>query len=312
MKRIFAGSYVALPTPFQGSGVIDFEALRRLVDRQAAGGSAGIVVCGTTGESATLTDRERRAVVEAAVQYAGGRLKVVAGVGTNATASSVELAQHAMACGADGMLVVTPYYNRPGKVGLLRHMSAVAEAGALLPVMLYNVPTRTACDLLPEWAGELARECPNVLALKEATSDPRRIREVCAIEELEILCGEDGAIVEFMAAGAVGAVNVVGNVFPELVDQLIETASQSRGDSGHCRELREALAPLVRDLFIETNPGPVKAALASLDVCESTVRGPLAAIEQENLLRVEGSLRKVEDLGLAAKMVAVLPTTSSS
>ena len=115
-----------------------------------------------------------------------------------------------------------------------------------------------------------------------------------------------------MAAGAVGAVNVVGNVFPELVDQLIETASQSRGDSGHCRELREALAPLVRDLFIETNPGPVKAALASLDVCESTVRGPLAALEQENLLRVEGSLRKVMELGLAAKLEAVLPTTSSA
>lgn len=210
------------------------------------------------------------------------------------------------------MLVVTPYYNRPGKIGLLRHMSAVAEAGALLPVMLYNVPTRTACDLLPEWARELARECPNVLALKEATSDPRRIQEVCAIEELEVLCGEDAAISEFMAAGAVGAVNVVGNIFPELVDQLIETTSRATGDSSRGMELQGVLAPLIRDLFVETNPGPVKAALAALDVCESTVRGPLAALEKENLLRLEETLRNLQELGVDARLEPALPAAGSA
>jgi len=295
MSPIFSGSYVALATPFTPSGLVDLEAFRGLIELHAASRTRGVVVCGTTGESVTLSVRERRGLIHAAQQFAAGRLHVVAGVGTNATAASVEMARFARDCGVDGMLVVTPYYNKPGRLGLLRHFGAVAEASGSVPVMLYNVPSRTACDLKPAWARELARAHENVVAIKEASTDPARIAEVCAAEELEVLCGEDRCIAEFVRLGATGSVNVVGNVLPDAVADLIEAArlEDDDGDGEYptrADRLTAHLAPIVRDLFLESNPVPVKAALARLGFCGPTVRAPLAELEEANRLTLEATL----------------------
>lgn len=278
MSPTFSGSYVALPTPFTGAGTVDLDAFRGLVELHAAAATRGIVVCGTTGEAATLSERERCGLVDAAVEYAAGRLQVVAGVGTNATRTSVALARFAASRGVDGLLVVTPYYNRPSRRGLVDHLVTVAEATEA-PVMLYNVPTRTGTDLLPEWAREVARRSANVVAIKEATRDPDRIRAVCGVEELAVLCGEDLAIAEFVRAGATGTVSVVANLLPDAVAELVE-AARPRGDPARADALAARLGPLARSLFVETNPVPVKAALARMGHCKEHVRSPLAPLEE--------------------------------
>lgn len=280
MENPFVGSHVALPTPFDRDGEVDLEAFRSLVDWHAACATDGIVVCGTTGEAATLSERERRSLIQAAVEFADGRLMVTAGVGTNSTRTSVELARFAGACGVDGVLVVTPYYNRPSRAGLLRHFGAVAEASGA-PVVLYNVPTRTGTDLEPSIAKDLARHCPNVVAIKEATSSIDRIRELAGDEHLALLCGEDSALVDFMREGAAGSIGVASNVLPDEFAALIE-AARPGADAARAAQLQEQLAPLIRDLFIETNPVPVKTALAWMGRCRPDVRGPLAALEDDN------------------------------
>ena len=280
MSPIFAGSYVALPTPFEDSGAVDLDAFRSLIDLHAASGTSGIVVCGTTGEAVTLSERERNGLIDASVEYCAGRMKVVAGVGTNSTAATLVAARSATKAGVDGLLVVTPYYNKPSRLGLMRHFGAVADATSS-PVMLYNVPSRTGVDLRPEWAIELGRQCHNVVAIKEASDDPERISVLCSSPDLEVLCGEDRRIAEFASRGAVGAVNVVGNVLPEQVAELVVAAAPG-GDAVRAQELTAYLAPLVKALFIETNPVPVKAALAWLGRGGAGVREPLAPLEEQN------------------------------
>jgi len=293
MENPFHGSYVALPTPFEHDQ-LDLDALRSLIDEHASRATAGVVVCGTTGEAATLDERERHTVIHAAVEFAAGRLQVIAGVGTNATRSTVELARFAGACGVDGVLVVTPYYNRPSRRGLLGHYGAVADATGV-PVILYNVPSRTGMDLRPDLAEDLARHCSNVVAIKEATDSPERIRELCASSNLAVLCGEDRRLADFMQYGGVGAISVTGNVAPDAVAELIETAKPG-GDAARATQLAERLAPLIRDLFVEVNPVPVKSTLAWLGRCRAEVRGPLAALEDESRLQLERTLESCRAL----------------
>lgn len=290
MEATIEGSYVALPTPFRGERV-DLDAFSELIDEQVAGGTDGIVVCGTTGESSTLSEYERRSLIHAAVDYARGRLQVVAGVGTNCTRTTVELTRFAVSCGADAVLVVTPYYNRPSPRGLLLHYGAIAEASAI-PVVLYNVPSRTGVDLAPDLVAEIASRCPSVVAIKEATTLVERVRQIRESAGLGVLCGEDSRLAEFAAEGAEGAVSVIGNLLPVEVAELLAVARPG-GDPERAGQLVARIAPLVRALFVEVNPVPLKTALAILGRCDGDVRPPLAALEPRARGVVEEALRGV-------------------
>ncbi|MCE9593827.1 MAG: 4-hydroxy-tetrahydrodipicolinate synthase [Planctomycetes bacterium] len=288
MSTPFTGSYVALPTPFR-DGEVDFDALDRIVEFHV-GKSDGLVACGTSGESATLSEFERRSVIEAVIERADGRLPVLAGVGTNATRSTIELAGFAQAAGADGLLVVTPYYNKPTQRGLVAHFGELAEA-VELPIVLYNVPSRTGVDLRPETVAEIRAAHPNVVAIKEACGSVGRAKEIAAQSDIALLAGEDSLIADFMALGGVGVIGVVSNVVPRQVAELCRVA-RAGGDAMRTAELVHFLSPLCRDLFIETNPVPLKTALAAMKLCTLEVRLPLVALEPENRDRLLGTLRE--------------------
>lgn len=283
MRLELQGSWTALATPFQ-DGRIDFDALRRLIERQIAGGTRGLVIGGTTGESATLSDLERRALVEFACGAAARRIPVFAGVGTNATAQSVSLARAAAGAGADGLMVVTPYYNRPTQRGLAQHFGLIAAATEL-PVMLYNVPSRTAVDLEPATAGEIAEHHSNVVAIKETVCTKERVRALVERTPLTVLCGEDHAVLSTMGWGAKGVVSVLANLLPERVAELVRAASPApplpMGDARRAAALTEELAPLIRLLFAEPNPAPLKGALAAAGLCRAELRLPLVPVEPD-------------------------------
>jgi len=279
MQSPVTGSYVALPTPFR-DGRLDLEALERLIDHVVAGGVEGILIAGTTGESPTLNEYERRSLIRSAVEFNGGRAALMVGVGTNCTRTSVENARFAVASGADSILVVTPYYNRPNRRGLLLHYGQVADATDA-PLVLYNVPKRTGCDLLPDVAAELAARHECIVAIKEASPSVERVRELVEKTDLAVLCGEDKLLVEFCEVGAVGVVSVVANVAPGPVTRLVELAAG--GDLEGARAVRRMLDPLIEALSIDVNPVPVKAALSVMGLCREEVRPPLAAIDSRGM-----------------------------
>jgi len=278
---------VALPTPF-ADGRVDWNALRRLIDYQVRGGTAGIVVAGTTGEAATLDPAERQALFEFVPRVAAGRLPVLAGIGTNDTRTTVLFAAHAERAGCDGVLVVTPFYNRPTQRGLCAHFSRVAER-TRLPIVLYNVPKRTGVDLLPETVVELARRHPNIVAIKECCGSMERFAEHLERGAVEVLCGEDHQIADAMLLGASGTIGVVGNVVPKLTVELVRSCRPD-GDRANAASLSAALEPLVNALFLETNPAPLKAALALLGLCKPDVRSPLVSIEASTRRPLERAL----------------------
>ncbi len=301
MKNPFQGSYPALPTPMR-AGELDLEALDRLIEAHAIRATAGIVPCGTTGEAATLTDEEREAVIRRSVATARGRLKVIAGVGTNVTRQSVLRAREAERMGVDGLLVVTPYYNKPSARGLIAHFSAVAEASEL-PVVLYNVPSRTACDLSPELVAELYARHDNVVAIKDATGSTERVRALARIDGLGLLCGEDSFLGEFTRLGGHGTVSVAANVAPDAVAALVRAAAPG-GDAAEATTLERDLAPLCRALFLESNPVPLKHALEILGWCSSEVRLPLAPLEETSRRALEEALYRSEKLVMQPTPVA--------
>lgn len=287
MRCALQGSLVALPTPFQ-SGMLDYTALQGLIEWHIAQKTDGLVVAGTTGEAATLSENERRGLFDAAIALARGRIPIVAGVGTNCTRTTVEMARGAVTAGANAVLVVTPYYNRPSKRGLALHFGAVADA-VQRPIVLYNVPSRTGCDLQPETVRELADRYTHIVAVKEALPSTERVKRLVNETPCAVLCGEDGMIADFMGLGAVGVIGVVANVVPAKVSELVRLA---RPEGNHVRAamLVEELAPLVKDLFIETNPVPVKAALAMMRKCSDEVRLPLAPLEEANRTKLRATL----------------------
>ena len=289
------GSFVALPTPFK-DGAIDYAALQRLVDWHVEKGTDGLVIAGTTGESATLTDNERRALFETSIAIARKRLPLIAGVGTNATRQSVELARFAAGLGFDGLLAVTPYYNKPSRRGLVLHYGAIAEAVAT-PIILYNVPSRTGLDMVPEVVAEVAKSHAHVVAVKEALPSLDRVRRLVGETECAVICGDDASIADFMGLGAVGVIGVVNNVAPIEVAELVRASVPSAKKSVRAAELVEFLAPLCRDLFIESSPVPVKHALAAMKLCGGEVRLPLAPLEMENARKLEATLRACRLIG---------------
>jgi len=293
MNCPFRGSFAALPTPFAGPGAerVDHAALAALVDFHVERGSDGVVVAGTTGEAATLSDQERQSAVETVVARAGGRVPVLAGVGTSATATTVQRARAAKEAGVDGLLVVTPPYVRAQARGLLGHFGAVADA-VDLPLVLYNVPGRTGCDLDAATAAELRRRHGNVVGIKEAGGTVGRARELLARSDLAVFAGEDALIAEYCALGAAGVIGVVANLVPAEVAELCRCAAPG-GDARRAAELEAVLHPLVRHLFLETNPAPLKAALAALGrLPDGALRLPLVEVTAETRGRLVAALHE--------------------
>jgi 4-hydroxy-tetrahydrodipicolinate synthase len=269
---MFKGVITALVTPFRND-CIDEEALRRLVDEQIRAGIDGLVPVGTTGESPTLSTEEHIRVVEIVVQETKKRVPVLAGTGGNATREAIELTQAAKAVGADGTLQVTPYYNKPTQDGLFRHFKAVADA-APLPMVVYNVPGRTGCDLLPDTIARLC-ELPLVVGVKEATGNLQRAAQIISRvgDRLSLLSGDDATAFPFYALGGNGCISVVSNVAPADMAAMWDAAAA--GNWNKARELHYKLFPLSEGLFIEANPIPVKAALAMMGKIADEIRPPL-------------------------------------
>ena len=290
MRSIFKGSIVALVTPFRKNGSVDHGAVRELVEWHIASGTNAIVPCATTGESPTLTHDEHDEVIATVVKAVNKRIPVLAGCGSNCTEESLRLIKHAESVGADGALVITPYYNKPTQSGMIAHYESLAKA-TNLPIVIYNVPGRTGVNIKPETVAELAK-IPNIVGIKEASGSLDQASEIMRLCDLDVLSGEDSLNFPLMAIGAVGAVSVVANVVPELMAKL--TSAALRGDMEEGRRLHKMLFPISRALFAETNPCPVKAALAMLGKCGNNLRLPLGPISPatEELLK-----KTLSDLG---------------
>jgi len=277
---MFTGSIVALVTPMKTDGAVDWPALDRLIEWHIAEGTHGIVPMGTTGESATLDTDEHMSVIRRTVEVVAGRIPVIAGTGSNSTAESIFQTQEATRLGADGCLLVTPYYNRPTQEGLYQHYKAIA-AVTNVPLVLYNVPPRTACDLKPETIGRLA-ELPRIVGIKEACGDPGRVSEIRARvpDQFFVLSGEDAQTLRMMELGAVGTISVTANVLPRMMSEFC--AAFLRGDLERALALDEALQPIHEVLFIETSPSPTKWALYEMGRIERGIRLPLLELSEQH------------------------------
>ena len=286
---MFSGSYVAIVTPMRADGSIDLDAWSRLIDWHLASGTNGVIVGGTTGESPTVTEAELAQLIARARQQIAGRMVLMAGAGQNGTASTVERVRAMCALGVDALLVVTPSYNKPTQEGLFRHFSAVAEASSV-PVMLYNVPGRTAVDMLPATVARLA-ELSRIAAIKEAVGDLARIRELLAVaSRIAIFSGDDATAREAVLAGARGVVSVTANVAPQGMSRMI--AAALAGDAAGAASIDATLADLHQDLFIESNPIPVKWALARMGYIDDGIRLPLTPLSASCHARVLAALTR--------------------
>lgn len=287
---MFKGTYTALVTPFR-NGKVDDKAFAQLIERQVAAGVEGIVPVGTTGESPTLNMAEHARVIELAVQIARKRIQVVAGTGSNSTAEAIELSTGAQKAKADALLLVAPYYNKPTPEGMFQHFRAIAQETDL-PIMLYSVPGRCAVEITVETVGRLARECPTIRAIKEAGGKPERVDAIRAAvpPDFEILSGDDAMTVEFMKRGAVGVVSVASNLIPVEVKALVDAAL--RKDWKKAEELDRKFSTVFRDLFLESNPGPIKAAMAAKGWLAEELRLPLVPISEPSRQKLFATLQQ--------------------
>ena len=289
---MFHGSIVAIVTPFKNGGV-DEGALRDLIEWQIASGTRGIVSCGTTGESPTLSHEEHDRVVEFTLEVAGGRVPVIAGAGSNSTREAIDRTRHAKEVGADGALLVTPYYNKPTQEGLFRHFRAVAEA-VDIPIVLYDVPSRTAVGLKAETVARLA-EIPNIVGIKEATGSLQQESDVLGLcpEDFAVLSGDDFVVLPLYSVGGRGVISVTANVAPKDMAELCDAAEE--GDWPRARELHYKLRPLNAAMFIETNPIPVKTALGLMGRIPEDLRLPLCPMSETNR---EALIQVMKEYGL--------------
>ncbi|HLG53122.1 MAG TPA: 4-hydroxy-tetrahydrodipicolinate synthase [Steroidobacteraceae bacterium] len=287
---MFRGSMVALVTPMTESGELDHVAFGRLLDWHQRQGTDGIIIAGTTGESATVSAAEVAELLQIAVQRLGGRVPVIAGTGSNSTADAVERTRSACELGVDAVLVVTPYYNRPPQEGLYRHFSVVADASSV-PMILYNVPSRTACDLLPETVERLAAH-PQIIGIKDATGSIERGAEILARcgDDFLLYSGDDASCRELIGIGAQGVVTVTGNVAPKLMREMVEAALSE--DQARARELDGCLAGLHEALFVEANPIPAKWALERLGLIGPGIRLPLTQLADAHHETVLEAMRR--------------------
>ena len=287
----FQGSITALITPFK-DGFVDEAAFRKLVEWQIDQGTHGLVPCGTTGESPTLDHDEHRRVIELCIEAAAGRVPVIAGTGSNSTAEAVELTRHAKEAGADGALVVTPYYNKPTQEGLYLHFEAV-NAAADIPIIIYNIPGRSIVDMSVETMARLYK-LKNIVGVKDATANLARVSQQRAAMGSEFiqLSGEDATALGFMAHGGVGCISVTSNIAPALCSEF--QLACLGGNFKRAMELQDRLMPLHEALFVESNPGPVKYAAEKLGVCGSATRLPLAPITEATRKRVDAAIEAAD------------------
>ena len=285
---MFTGTYTAIVTPFR-DGQVDEKALRDLVEFQITGGVSGIVPAGTTGEAATLDYDEHLRVVELTLEQANGRCSVIAGTGSNSTRETIELSQKAEKLGVDAVLLASPYYNKPTQEGLYRHYRAISEAIGTR-IMLYNVPSRTAGEIGVETCARLAQECKNVVSIKEAGGSTERVSALrnALPAEFTILSGDDSQTVPFMAVGAVGVVSVASNIIPKQVSEMV--AFFLKGQAARAAELHLHYFRLFKDLFLESNPIPVKAAMHLLGMIQAEYRLPLCEMTTTNLEKLRATM----------------------
>ena len=286
---MFTGTYTAIVTPFKGAR-IDEPALERLVKSQIKGGVDGIVPVGTTGESPTVNYEEHLEVIALAVKFGARKIKVIAGTGANSTSEAIYLTQEAEKVGADGSLQVAPYYNKPSQEGLFRHFREIARK-TNLPIVLYSIPGRCGVEIGVETVRRLARECRNIIGIKEAGGSCDRVSQLRAAlgPRFEILSGDDSLTLPFMAVGAQGVISVASNVAPREVAQMVRAFAT--GQTEKAIHLHQKLYPLFKDLFIETNPVPVKAALAMMGMIQEEYRLPLVRMNPKNREKLQATLK---------------------
>jgi len=289
------GCATALVTPFKSNGSIDEARMRALVDRQINGGVKLLVPCGTTGESATMTEEEDARVIAMTIDVARGRAKVIAGAGSNSTAAAIEYSQRARDLGADALLQVAPWYNKPTQEGLYAHFRAIAEAVPDVPIMLYNVPGRTSSNIAAQTTLRLARDCENIVAVKEASGNLSQIMEILHQRPagFSVLSGDDAVTLPLIALGAEGIVSVASNEVPDLMSQMTNLALAGKWDEA--RVLHYRLLPLLEINFIESSPGPVKAAMALMGLLDENFRLPLVPITEKSRTKIR---EVINDLGL--------------
>lgn len=276
---MFEGSYVALVTPFK-NGKVDFEKLKELVEFHIKNGTNGLVPCGTTGESATLNYDEHEKVIEVVVKQVAGRIKVVAGTGSNSTAETIEMTVFAKKVGADGALLVSPYYNKPTQKGIYLHFKKVADE-IDIPIMLYNIQSRTAVNIEPETIAKLHSECKNIVAIKEASGSLEQMSKIKMLcPKIDIVSGDDALTLPLMSIGGVGVVSVVANIVPKDVSDMVW--AYLKGDAEKAKRLHFKLFNLIKAMFIETNPIPVKTAMGLMGLCSDELRLPMCAMDEKN------------------------------
>ena len=287
---MFTGTYTAIVTPFR-HGALDEAALERLIKMQIKGGVDGIVPVGTTGESPTVDCAEHVRIIELSVKFAAGKIKVLAGTGANATREAIELTQAAEKVGADGTLQVAPYYNKPTQEGLYQHFKAIAKA-TKLPIVLYSIPGRCGVEIALDTVKRLATDCKTIVGIKEAGGSCDRVSQLRAMlgSKFEILSGDDSLTLPFMAVGANGVISVASNVIPREVSQMVKLFAT--GKAAAAMRLHEKFYPLFKDLFIETNPTPVKAALAMMKVIEEEYRLPLVPMNPKHWDALRTTLKR--------------------
>ena len=286
---MFTGTYTAIVTPFKG-GNIDEKALQRLIQNQIEGGVDGIVPVGTTGESPTVSFEEHIQIISLAVKFAAGRIKVLAGTGGNSTREAVYLTGEAEKAGANGSLQVAPYYNKPTQEGLYQHFREVA-ARTKLPIVLYSIPGRCGIEIGVETVKRLAEDCQTIIGIKEAGGNPDRVSQLRAAlgSTFEILSGDDSLTLSFMAVGAQGVISVASNIIPREVAQMVQAFAAGKPDQA--LKLHQKYYPVFKDLFIESNPVPVKAALAMMGQIEEEYRLPLVPLAAKNRHILQGTLK---------------------
>ena len=288
---LFTGSYTALLTPFK-NGEVDYDAYRKLVDFQIDNGTNGLVPVGTTGESPTLSHEEHKKVIEVCIDQTNGRVPIIAGAGSNSTTEAIEFVKHACDVGADGLLVVTPYYNKPTQAGLFAHYTKLVNVSSK-PIIIYDIPGRSVIGMTDETMAKLA-EYELIVGVKDATADlgrPTRLLNVIN-EDFIQLSGEDGTALPYLAAGGHGCISVTANIAPKLLSRMHNAWKQ--GDIKTAQDINQKLMPLHDALFCETSPGPLKYAASLLNICESDTRLPIVEIAPESKKRVEEGLKFAE------------------
>lgn len=280
MDNIFRGVHTALITPFTLTGAVDIGAFKRLVEHQIEAGIDGLVPCGTTGESSTLTHDEHDRIIALTVQYADGRVPVIAGTGSNSTAEAIQLSQHAEQSGADAVLLVNPYYVKPTQKGLYLHFKAIAESISI-PCIPYNIQSRTAVNLENETLFKLMNEQDNIVGVKEASGSLEQMKNLIGMrrENFHLLCGDDNMTVDLIEAGGNGVISVAANLVPALMEEMVHSALD--GDLKKAREIEQKLMPLFKATFIETNPIPIKTAMAMKGWCREEFRLPMCRVSSE-------------------------------